>query len=125
MFGSLYSGNPYGAEYNVPLRNIRPAENQVNIGSGNDTGQDDAFAAFSRFYMPMLQNQTDLWNSFKPSPEALRSGWKFGEPMPTWSPQNPSQDDYNLALHNMFGRAEDAGTLSRYGGFSAAGRRAY
>lgn len=112
--------------YNIPTNQIRPPQNQVNIAGGaGGTNPADAFEAFSRLYLPVLQNQDQLIGSMSLGampPEVQRSGMKFGDQPPT--PYQPaSSQDFQNALFNMFSRAEDVGTLSKYSGFAKSPRR--
>ena len=104
--------------YNVPTSQIRPPQNQVNIG-GNQSNPADAFAAFSRFYAPMVQNNADMITGANARPIDAQ-----GAPIPG-APQQYGPEDITNALMSMFQRQEDAGTLSKYGGFSSQAQRWY
>lgn len=111
--------------YNVPASNIRPPGNTVNINGGNDANRGDAFAAFSRLYSPLLQNNAQMIQQMGAQPIT-------GQPVDTrlgsaqMQPQQPQRfgpEDINNALMSMFQRQEDIGTVSKFGGFSPATRR--
>jgi hypothetical protein len=112
--------NPKGAEYNVPLQNIAPGPNQVNIqGDAGAPDQAAAFQAFSDLYGPMVQNQAALITGSNARPINAQ-----GAPIPG-APQQYDEEDINNALFNMFNRMQAAGTLSRFRGFSSGQRRQY
>jgi hypothetical protein len=112
--------NPKGAEYNVPLQNIAPGPNQVNIqGDAGTPDQAAAFQAFSDLYGPMVQDNAAQITGANARPIDAQ-----GAPIPG-APQQYDEQDINNALFNMFNRLQAAGTLSRFRGFSSSQRRQY
>ena len=106
----------------MPFGSIRPAQNQVNINSG-ETESGDAFEAFSRLMQPMLQSsQQTLVDNWLSSAEQTK---KPGTPLETAYMNNvqqyghgfdPRKADMGTALSGMFQRAEDAKKVGNYFG---------
>ena len=123
LFSSMFPQRPIAGAaapqqpYNVPVGDIRPGQNQVNINGNAETSRGDAFAAFSRLYMPLLQNNANMITGLNARPIDAQ-----GNPIPG-APQQYGPQDFNQALQSMFQRGEDLGTMSRYSGFSPALRR--
>ena len=123
MFNQLLQQNPPGAEYNVPLGQIRPGQNEVNINSGMG-GPEDAFAAYSRLTMPYLQNQNQMlmenWktsaNAMGPAGADARYRQMVQDYGGGFDPMQTSPQDYQTALGSMFQQKEDARTMRNYFG---------
>ena len=97
----------YGAEYNVPASGIRGPGNTVNINSGqDDPNRNDAFSAFSRLFMPALQNQASMLTGMNARPIDPATG----APIPG-APQQYGQQDFQNTLSRMFGQVEDEGLV--------------
>ena len=104
MFNTSFNRNPY----NVPVDQIRPPGNSININSGVGDDRASALAAYQRLSLPAFQSFDQSWAQQPDGQWAMRNpvDTRLGANEMYRPPMQPTFD-YNAAAARMFGQLED------------------